>query len=81
MCLTILLANFFTPNGRDVIEQHCIAPQPFRTPSNNLNETPPLTVDTGGPGILSKPLDNPFEQKFVVCKAGRHHGHGEARLH
>ena len=77
MCLTIFLATFFTLDRRDVVEQHCVAPRPFRTPFNKLNETSPSTVDTGGLGLSSKPLDNPVDQRFVVCEAGHRHGHGE----
>ncbi len=49
-------------------------------PSYHLNATPPSTVDTGGLGLLSKPLDDPVEQRFVVCEAGHRHGHGEVAL-
>ena len=80
MRLTILLATLFTPYHCNVVEQYCVVLWLFRMPFHNLNVTPPSTADTGGLGLLSKPLDNPVEQQLVVCKAGRHHDHGEIAL-
>ena len=68
------------PHRRDVVEQHYVAPQPFRTPSTNYYAAPPSTVDTGGLGLSSKPPDNTVEKRFFVREAWRRHGHG-GRMH
>ena len=64
------------PDHRNVAEQYCVMPQPFRMPFSNDVKAQPSMVDRGGQGLSFKTLDNPTRQELATHEAGHHHGHG-----